>query len=81
MSDQLDRSLNSLSRSTPVLVNPGSCRRLDDLYSKGLPGILLFLGFSTSGSVARIELSPSFLSAGSSSNRQLGKRRLDSKFI
>ena len=32
MSDQLDRSLNSLSRSTPLLVNPGSSRRFDDLY-------------------------------------------------
>ena len=31
MSDQLDRSLNSLSRSTPLLVNPGSSRRFDDL--------------------------------------------------
>ena len=30
VSDQLDGSLNSLSRSTPVLVNPGSCRRLDE---------------------------------------------------
>lgn len=37
VSDQLDGSLNSLSRSTPVLVNPGSCRRLDDLYSKASP--------------------------------------------
>lgn len=48
---------------------------------KLLAGIPLFVGFSTSGSVARIELSLSFLSAGSSSNGQLGKRRLDSKFI
>jgi len=56
VSDQLDRSLNSLSRSTPCFSEPWELsaarqsvfQRFTEV--KFLAGILLFVGFSTSGS-------------------------------
>lgn len=56
VSDQLDRSLNSLSRSTPCFSEPwelsAARRSVFQRFTevKLLAGIMLFVGFSTSGS-------------------------------